>query len=53
MVEDGQVNSRSDSGAGERTTGVVKALTERAPMARKMRTALGNMTIGKVVREIR
>jgi len=30
---------------------MVKALTERAPMARKMRTALENMVTGGVVRK--
>ena len=46
-------NSQSGSGAGPRTTGVLKALTENAPMARKVRKVLGNMMIGCVVRENR
>jgi len=44
-------NSPCGSGTGERATGVVKALTERAPMARKIRVVLENMMIEGVVRK--
>ena len=46
MIENDRGNSLSSSRAGERATGAVKALTERAPMARKIRTALENIMIG-------
>jgi len=42
-IGNGWGNSHSGSGAGERAK--VKALTERAPTARKVRAALENMMI--------
>jgi len=45
--EGAQENSHSGSGVGERATGTVKALTERAPTTRKVRVAFGNMMIGR------
>ena len=53
MIESDQGYSHSGSGAGERATGMLKALAERAPTARKARTALGNMVMGSVVRKKR
>jgi len=50
VIEDDQGNSHSGSGAGERATGAVKALTERTPTTRKVRVALENMMIWSVVR---
>ena len=52
-VENDWENSLSGSGTGERATGTVKALTESAPTARKVRTALGNMMVRNVVRKNR
>ena len=49
-IRDHQENSQSGPGVGERATGMVKALTERAPMARKVRMTLRNMMIGNAVR---
>jgi len=43
--------SPSGSGAGARAIGMTAALTKRAPMARKVRTALENMMKGSVVRK--
>jgi len=45
--------SVSGSGEGERATGMVKALTERAPTMREMRVSLENMMMGGVVRKSR
>jgi len=45
VIENNWGNSHSGSGAGERATGTVKALTERTPTARKARAALRNMMI--------
>ena len=44
-VEDHWENPLSGSGAGERATGMVKALTETAPMTMEVRATLENMTI--------
>jgi len=41
-------NPHSGSGAGERGTGMTKALTDKTPMARETRATLENM-IGSVV----
>ena len=43
MIENDQGDSHSGSGAGERATGMVKAPTERTPITRKAKAALGNM----------
>ena len=53
VMENDRGNSHSGSGAGERTTRVVNALTERAPMARKVREALRNMMMWSVARKSR
>ena len=50
VMESNRGNSRSGPGAGERATGTVRALTERAPTARKVRAALNNMMIWNVVK---
>ena len=52
-MEDDRGNSLSGSGAGERATGTVKALTERAPTAKEVRATLENMMIESVVRKNR
>jgi len=49
-MENDQGNSHSGSGAGERATGTIEALTERAPTRRKVRAALENMMIWSVVK---
>ena len=45
--------SHSDSGAGDRATGTVKALTERAPTAMEVRTTLESMMIEDAERKNR
>ena len=47
-MENDQGNSHCGSGVGERATRTVKALTERAPTARKVRAVLKNMMIWSV-----
>jgi len=47
IAENGWENSPSSSGEGERATGTVKALTERAPTTREIiRVVLKNMVVG-------
>jgi len=48
MVEEHQGNSRSGSGAEERTTGTVNVLKQGAPRTREVRTTLGNTMIWSV-----
>ena len=49
VIENDRGNLHSGSGAGERATGMVKALMERAPTTSKARAALENMMIWSVV----
>jgi len=53
LVENDQGNSHPGSGAGERATGRVKALTQRAPSTRDVRVTLENMIVWSVVRKNR
>ena len=47
-MENDRGNSHSGSGAGERATETVNALTERAPTARNMRAILRDMMVCSV-----
>ena len=52
-MENDQGNSPADPTPDLTEGGMTKALTERAPMARKVRMALENMMMESVVREDR